>query len=44
VVPAVTNAQAGSARTSNVLDHQDDEADRETGGKVKNRRSPLGRG
>jgi hypothetical protein len=44
VVPAVTNAGAGGALTANGLDHQGDEADRGNRGKVKSRRSPLGRG
>ena len=44
MVPAVTSARAGSVRTANVLDHQDDYADRGNRAKLKSRRSPLGRG
>jgi hypothetical protein len=43
VVPAVTNARAGSARTATGPDHQG-EAERPAGHRAKSRRSPLGRG
>jgi hypothetical protein len=35
MVPDVTSARAGSARTANVLDHQGDEANRVTGGRSR---------